>query len=112
MIRFLKGLLLLPVAVVVVLLAVANRQAVTLSFDPFSPETPAFSLTVPLYALVFAAVALGILIGGCGAWLGEGKVRRDRRAKGREVERLRQEAERLRRAAERPAALPAPASRA
>ncbi|MGY2050221.1 LapA family protein [Methylobacterium sp. JK268] len=110
MIRFLKGLILLPVAVVVVLLAVANRQPVTLSFDPFTEGAPVFSLTVPLYALLFAAVALGILVGGCGAWLGEGQVRRDRRAKAREVERLRAESERLRVAANR--ALPAPTARA
>jgi hypothetical protein len=114
MIRFLKALILLPVAIVVVLLAVANRQAVTVSFDPFSQGAPAFSATVPLYALAFAAVALGILIGGCGAWLGQGTVRRDRRLKHREVDRLRRESDRLRTAidADRPAALPAPAARA
>ncbi|MFE1601032.1 LapA family protein [Methylobacterium sp. ID0610] len=110
MIRFLKGLILLPIAVLVVLLAVANRQAVTVSFDPFSQGVPAFSLTVPLYALIFAAVALGIVVGGCGTWLGEGRVRRDRRAKSRELDRLRTETERLRVVANR--ALPAPASRA
>ncbi|ACL57181.1 LapA family protein [Methylobacterium nodulans] len=112
MIRFLKGLILLPIAVVVVLLAVANRQAVTVSFDPFSQGAPAFSLTVPLYALIFAAVALGIVVGGCGTWLSEGKIRRDRRAKSRELDRLRHESDRLRIAADRSAALPAPASRA
>ena len=114
MIRFLKGLILLPVAIVVVLLAVANRQPVTVSFDPFSQGAPAFSLTVPLYALAFAAVALGVLIGGCGAWLGQEPNRRERRLRGREIDRLRAESDRLRNAAslDRPAALPAPAGRA
>ena len=51
MIRFLKGLVLLPVAVVVILFAVANREPVRLSLDPFS-QVPAFSASVPLYALV------------------------------------------------------------
>ena len=38
MIRFLKALILLPVAILIVLLAVANRAPVTLSLDPFSQE--------------------------------------------------------------------------
>lgn len=98
MIRFLKGLVLLPVAIVVILLAVANREAVRVSFDPFS-EVPAFSLSVPLYAVVFAAVALGILVGGIGTWFGQGNVRRKSRERHREVRRLEGETERLRRAA-------------
>lgn len=95
MIRFLKGLVLLPVAIVVILLAVANRDAVRLSLDPFS-ETPVFSLTVPLYAVVFAAVALGIVVGGIGSWLGQGGTRRKSRERHREVRRLEGETARLR----------------
>lgn len=95
MIRFLKGLILLPVAILVVLLAVANREAVRLSFDPFSPE-PVFSLTLPLYAILFGAVALGILVGGIGAWLGQGETRRKARERRREIRRLEGETTRLR----------------
>ena len=55
--QFLKGLILLPVAIAVVLLAVANRAPVTLSFDPFSRSGPQFSATLPLFAVIFIAVA-------------------------------------------------------
>ncbi|RVU14875.1 lipopolysaccharide assembly protein LapA domain-containing protein [Methylobacterium oryzihabitans] len=123
MIRFLKGLILLPIAVVVVLLAVANRQPILLSLDPFSEGAPAFSVTLPLYALVFGAVAVGIVVGGIGAWLAQGETRRDRRRKTRELRRLQVETDRLRSDAApagRPGnpgrssapALPAPAARA
>ncbi|MCJ2030752.1 LapA family protein [Methylobacterium sp. J-043] len=90
MIRFLKALVLLPIAVVVVLLAVANRDAVTLSFDPFSPE-PVFSLVLPLYAVVFGSVALGILVGGIGSWLGQSRTRQRARYHRREADRLAKE---------------------
>ena len=43
MIRFLKALILLPIAILVVLLAVANRAPVTLSLDPFSQDAPEFA---------------------------------------------------------------------
>lgn len=90
MIRFLKSLVLLPVAIVVVLLAVANRESVRLSLDPFSPE-PVFAFSMPVYVLVFAAVALGIVVGGIGAWLGQGDVRARARHHRRERERLERE---------------------
>ncbi|GEP05540.1 lipopolysaccharide assembly protein LapA domain-containing protein [Methylobacterium oxalidis] len=95
MIRFLKGLVLLPVAILVILLAVANREAVRLSLDPFS-ETPVFSLNVPLYAILFVAVAVGIVVGGIGAWLGQGETRRTARERRREIRRLEGETARLR----------------
>ncbi|GJE76047.1 MULTISPECIES: LapA family protein [Methylorubrum] len=91
MIRFLKALVLLPVAIVVVLLAVANRQAVTLSFDPFSPE-PLFSAVLPLYAVLFGAVALGVVFGGIGSWLGQSGTRQRARYHRREADRLAKEA--------------------
>ncbi|HEV2559561.1 MAG TPA: lipopolysaccharide assembly protein LapA domain-containing protein [Microvirga sp.] len=112
MIRFLKALILLPVAILVVLLAVANREPVQVSVDPFTPDAPGFVMNVPLYAVVFAAVMLGVLVGGVAAWLAQSKHRRARRHYRREAQHLKTETDRMR--AERPAstapALPAPGS--
>ena len=80
MIRFLKALILLPVAILVVLLAVANRAPVTLSLDPFSQDAPEFATQLPLFAVIFAAVMLGVVIGGVASWLAQGKNRKSRRA--------------------------------
>jgi uncharacterized integral membrane protein len=96
MIRFLKALILLPIAVAVILLAVANRAPVQLSLDPFSQDAPEFAVQVPLYALVFAAVAVGIVIGGVAAWLAQAKHRRARRHYRREAQHLKGETERMR----------------
>jgi uncharacterized integral membrane protein len=94
-IRFLKALILLPVAILVVLLAVANRAPVTLSFDPFSQEAPEFSTQLPLFAVIFAAVMLGVVIGGVASWLAQGRNRKTRRQLRRETRQLRHETERL-----------------
>ena len=95
MIQFLKGLILLPIAIAVVLLAVANRGPVTLSFDPFSRE-PLFTATLPLFAVIFLAVMLGVLIGGAAAWMAQAKHRRQKRHYRREARHLRAETERAR----------------
>jgi len=46
-----------------VLFAVANRTFVTLSFDPFSTDTPALAFSVPLFIVVFVFLIFGIVIG-------------------------------------------------
>ena len=96
MLAFIKGLILLPIAVLVVLLAVANRQPVVLSFDPFAKGAPELGITLPLFALILASVVLGVILGGIGSWLAAGKHRRARRMSHREVNRLHAEADRLR----------------
>ena len=96
MIRFLKALLLLPVAVLVVLLAVANRAPVQISFDPFSPEAPELATSLPLFAVIFLAVMVGVVIGGTATWLAQGRNRRERRQYRREAQHLKTETDRLR----------------
>jgi uncharacterized integral membrane protein len=53
-----------PVALAAVWIALANRAPVILSLDPFSQESPAISVEMPLYLLLFAAVLIGVLLGG------------------------------------------------
>jgi uncharacterized integral membrane protein len=79
--KLVTAVILVPIAVVIVMFAVANRRIVTVSFDPFNATEPAFALDLPLFVLVFALVGLGVLVGGIAAWLRQHKWRaRARRA--------------------------------
>jgi uncharacterized integral membrane protein len=69
-------LILVPIAVLLVAFAVANRSAVPVSFDPFNDARPAFTLGVPLFTLPLAGVIAGVIIGGAAAWIRQGKWRR------------------------------------
>ena len=69
------AVILIPLAIIIVGFAVANRQAVTVSFDPFDSSQPAYSLTLPLFAVIFLLVILGVVIGGVAAWLRQSKWR-------------------------------------
>ncbi len=104
MAAFFRLLILAPVAVVVVLLAVANRDPVTIALDPTGGT--AFVVTVPLFVALLAAMMGGILIGGVACWLGQGKHRKAARLACREAEQAKAEAERLRMMAPTLAALP------
>ena len=93
--RLLILFIVVPMAIIIVALSVANRGPVTLSFDPLR-DAPLWSLTMPLFLLLFAIFGLGALAGGIAAWLRQSKWRRTARAERAKALQLRQELERLR----------------
>ena len=79
--KFVAFAILAPLTIVIVMFAVANREVIAVSFDPFDTAQPAFALKMPLFMLIFALVTLGVLVGGIAAWLRQQKWRtRARRA--------------------------------
>ena len=95
--KIVAAVILIPLAIVIVAFGVANRQFVTLSFDPFSAERPASSVSLPLFVLVIGLLILGVVIGGVATWLSHGRWRRAARRFEREVQTLRGELAALRR---------------
>jgi uncharacterized integral membrane protein len=93
--KIVMATVLIPLVVILVGFAVVNRQAVTVSFDPFDQAQPAYTLTLPLFGMVFLLVILGVLIGGIAAWLRQGRWRRTARRLDVEVRALRGEVEAL-----------------
>jgi uncharacterized integral membrane protein len=94
MLRYLKLLFLIPIAIVIVALAVMNRAPVRLVYwpDQFGGE---MAVTVPLFASLIVAMMVGVVIGGLATWLTQGAHRRAERRYRREAERLKAEADRL-----------------
>jgi uncharacterized integral membrane protein len=75
------ALVLILLALVLIAFAVANRQVVTVSLDPFDQANPALVLSQPLYLVTFTLLIIGVVLGGCAAWLRQAKWRtRARRA--------------------------------
>jgi uncharacterized integral membrane protein len=87
--KLVAAIILVPLAIVIIAFAVANRHSVTVSFDPFSSNEPAASVTLPLFALVILMLIAGVLIGGVASWLRQGKWRGSARRFERELGRLR-----------------------
>ena len=89
--KFVTAFVLVPLGIVIVMFAVANREIITVSFDPFDSASPDIAFKMPLFILIFVLVGLGVLIGGIAAWLKQHKWRvRARRAEA-DVRRLRTE---------------------
>ncbi|PSC04078.1 DUF1049 domain-containing protein [Alsobacter soli] len=104
---FLKALVLVPLALVITLFAVANRQTVAVQLDPLGWSDQNLTLAAPLFLVLLLALALGVVVGGGAVWLGQARYRRAARVHAREAARTRAELERVREEAPASRALPA-----
>ena len=66
--KFFTGLVLIPLGLIFVVFAVANRHAVTVSFDPFNSTDPSLGVRLPLFVVIIAVAILGVVAGGTATW--------------------------------------------
>ncbi|NDV86412.1 DUF1049 domain-containing protein [Aurantimonas aggregata] len=90
--RILTLVILIPLAILLVVFCVANRQAVPVSLDPIG-NMPQLVFAAPLFLLLMGAVILGVVLGGLGTWFTQAHYRRKSWKRKYEVERLRREAD-------------------
>jgi uncharacterized membrane protein YciS (DUF1049 family) len=90
--NFLRWVVGLPIAVIVVAFAIANRVPTIVSFDPFSRENSMMSVEMPLWALFFVGAFLGLIAGWITCWFAQGKWRRSAKDARRELSRMQAEA--------------------
>lgn len=65
--KALNLLIVVPLAIVFVIFAVANRHLVTVSFDPF--DASSLTLTLPLFIVILLAAISGVIAGGAVIWI-------------------------------------------
>jgi uncharacterized integral membrane protein len=74
--KFLTALIVIPLALIFVVFAVANRHFVTVSFDPFNSANPSIYFSLPLFVLIIAIAILGVISGGLATWFSQRRWRR------------------------------------
>ena len=84
-----------PVALLLITLAIANRHEVRMVLDPFRPEAPVISLSLPFFYYLFGALLIGVIAGGTAVWLNQGHWRHTARHRTQEARRWHAEADRL-----------------
>jgi uncharacterized integral membrane protein len=96
----LRVLVYVPLGAMILLFALANHGLVKVSLDPFpNEEFQLGSFEAPLFLVVLAGMALGVLAGGFTSWLAHFSVRRAAKEARAELARARAETEDLRRQA-------------
>jgi uncharacterized integral membrane protein len=90
---------LVPLCLVLVVFALANRQLVVINFNPLVPSesltTP--GVCVPMFLVLFTVLLMGVVLGGVATWFAQSHHRRDERSYRREAERLSREVDAMRR---------------
>jgi len=74
--KIVSALILIPLAIVLVMFAVANREVVTVSFDPFNSSDPSLGIDLPLFVVILLSVIVGVMAGGIATWIRQGRWRR------------------------------------
>jgi uncharacterized integral membrane protein len=95
--KIVAALILVPLGIVLVALAVANRQPITISLDPLAADHLASFATppLPLFVVLFVVLIVGVVIGGFASWLRHGGWRRTARRLQRDLRELRAELDAL-----------------
>lgn len=74
--KFFTALVVIPLGLIFIIFAVANRHWVTVSFDPFNSVTPTIAVKLPLFVVIIASAILGVIAGGIATWFRQGRWRR------------------------------------
>jgi uncharacterized integral membrane protein len=67
--KFFTALVLIPLGLIFIVFAVANRHFVTVSFDPFNSSDPSVAVRLPLFVVIILVAIAGVVAGGCATWL-------------------------------------------
>ena len=94
--RFIKLIILIPAALVLILLSVANRHTVTMALNPFQPADAVMALSLPFFVFMFAALIIGVLLGSLATWFSQGRYRKRARDEAHEARKWREEADKQR----------------
>ena len=97
--KFFMALVVIPLGVLFIVFAVANRHSVTVSFDPFDAVNPSIAVTMPLFVVIIVVAILGVAAGGSATWFRQRRWRRASRQHEAEARRARAEIADLRTAA-------------
>lgn len=93
-------LVLVPLCLVLVAFALANRQFVPVYFNPFAtpaPLEPGSAAGIPLFVILYVVLLIGVLLGGVATWFAQGAHRKRERHWRREAQHLSQELDTQRR---------------
>jgi uncharacterized integral membrane protein len=93
----LRVIVFVPLALIILFFSMANRGSVRIGLDPFAPSDgsgPSFE--APIFLVVLASMAIGVLAGGISSWLGHLSVRRAAKVARAEARKTRVEIEKLR----------------
>ncbi|MCM2291573.1 LapA family protein [Allorhizobium sp. BGMRC 0089] len=97
--------ILVPLAIVLIVLCVANRQSVLLALNPFRPDDPMLSVAAPFFVFLLLSFVFGVVVGGLAIWFSQAKYRKRARIEARSAVKWQGEADKQKKRADHMAAV-------
>mgnify|MGYP001825875202 FL=1 len=94
--KLINIIILVPVAIILIVLSVANRNWVTLALNPFDPGDTVLSVGAPFFVFLFVALMIGMVVGSLATWFRQGRYRKKARQEAKEAVRWHTEADKQR----------------
>jgi uncharacterized integral membrane protein len=94
--KFFTPLIVIPLGLIFIVFAVANRHFVTVSFDPFNSADPSVAIRLPLFIVIILVAIVGVVAGGSATWFRQRRWRRAARQHEADARAARSEAADLR----------------
>lgn len=91
--KLVRLLVLIPLALLLLWVAVANQHDVQFSLDPIQSLNPAISFQLPLHWIIFGSLGSGVLLGGLWTWIDQGHHRKTARVQKRAANRWHEQAQ-------------------
>ncbi|MEM6461798.1 MAG: DUF1049 domain-containing protein [Pseudomonadota bacterium] len=98
--KLINIIILVPVAIILIVLSVANRNVVTMALNPFDPGDAVLSVSAPFFVFLFLALMIGMVIGSIATWFKQGHYRKKARHEAKEAVRWHTEADKQKERAE------------
>ncbi|SDG25866.1 LapA family protein [Pelagibacterium luteolum] len=97
--RIVGWLVLVPLCLVILVFALANRHQVAVNFNPLvGVDATAPGVGMPLFLVIYAVLFFGISLGGLAVWFTQSGHRREEKRLRRDNEKLRTDLDKARRA--------------
>jgi len=77
--RMIAALIIVPVALILIVFIIANREMMSVHFNPFDMEDLTLTLHAPAFVFLFAALAIGVVVGSITTWLSQHAYRKKAR---------------------------------
>jgi len=74
--RIIMSLILVPLALVLVIFIIANREVMRVNFNPFDLEGTSWSIQAPAFVFLFVFLSAGVVVGSLVTWIGQHKYRK------------------------------------
>jgi len=77
--RIITVLIIVPIALILIVFIIANREMMSVSFNPFDRQDEGWTLRAPAFIFLFAFLGLGVVVGSVVTWVSQHPYRKKAR---------------------------------